>query len=200
MLTKLHKFYLFLFVILIPLSLSSCSTWFTVENNPQKYGKYDHVPQGGGHYKIGEPYQINGIWYYPEEDDNYNEVGLASWYGDFFHGRLTANGEYYDMNSLSAAHKTLPLPSYLRVTNIENKKSIIVRLNDRGPYVEDRIIDLSKRAAEDLGMLKQGTAKVQVQYIEKAPLEGNENDYFKNSKPGFLRKIWRTTSSAFTEL
>ena len=200
MLTNLRKFYLILSISAVSIALTSCSSWFMEDSNPQKYGKYDHVPQGGGHYKIGEPYQINGNWYYPKEDSNYNEVGIASWYGDYFHGRLTANGEYYDMNSLSAAHKTLPLPSYLKVTNLENNKSVIVRLNDRGPYVGDRIIDLSKKAAEDLDMLQQGTAEVRVQYMKSAPLEGNETDYFNNTKPGFLRKIWRTTSSALTEL
>ena len=127
-------------------------------------------------------------------------MGIASWYGDYFHGRLTANGEYYDMNALSAAHKTLPLPSYLRVTNLENNKSIVVRLNDRGPYIDDRIIDLSKKAAIELEMLNKGTAKVRVQYIEEAPLDGNQGNYFNNSKPGFLRKIWRATSSALTDL
>ena len=115
-------------------------------------------------------------------------------------GRLTANGEYYDMNALSAAHKTLPMPSYLRVTNLENNKSIVVRLNDRGPYIDDRIIDLSKKAAIELEMLNKGTAKVRVQYIEEAPLDGNQGNYFNNSKPGFLRKIWRATSSALTDL
>ncbi len=182
------------------ITLSSCSSWFKVENNPQVYGKYDHVPQGGGHYKVGEPYEINGKWYYPEVDNDYDQVGIASWYGDYFHGRLTANGEYYDMNALSAAHKTLPLPSYLRVTNLENNKSIVVRLNDRGPYIDDRIIDLSKKAAIELEMLNRGTAKVRVQYIEEAPLDGNQGNYFNNSKPGFLRKIWRATSSALTDL
>ena len=194
------KHLLIILMFLLPISLTSCSSWFIVENNPKKYGKYDYIPQGGGHYKVGEPYQINGEWYYPEVDKDYDQTGIASWYGDYFHGRLTANGEYYDMNSLSAAHKTLPLPSYLRVTNLENGKSIIVRLNDRGPYVGDRIIDLSKRAAIELGMLKQGTANVRVQYIEEAPLDGNDGDYFKNSKPGFFRKMWRATSSALTDM
>lgn len=196
---NVSKIYLFIYLIIITFILTSCSSWFIVENNPQKYSKYDYIPQGGGHYKIGEPYEVNGKWYYPEEDSNYDKTGIASWYGDYFHGRLTANGEYFDMNSLSAAHTTLPLPSYVKVTNLENMKSVTVRLNDRGPYVEDRIIDLSKKAAEELNMLKKGTAKVRVQYIKRAPLEGNESEYFKNSKPGFFQKMWRVTSSAITD-
>ena len=170
------------------ITLSSCSSWFKVENNPQVYGKYDHVPQGGGHYKVGEPYEINGKWYYPEVDNDYDQVGIASWYGDYFHGRLTANGEYYDMNALSAAHKTLPLPSYLRVTNLENNKSIVVRLNDRGPYIDDRIIDLSKRAAIELEMLNKGTAKVRVQYMRKLRLKAIKEITLITPSPVFFAK------------
>lgn len=196
---NVSKFYLFIYLIIITFTLNSCSSWFTVENNPKKYSKYDYIPQGGGHYKIGEPYEVKGKWYYPEEDNSYDKTGIASWYGDYFHGRLTANGEYFDMHSLSAAHTTLPLPSYVKVTNLENMKSVTVRVNDRGPYIENRIIDLSRKAAEEIDMLNEGTAKVRVQYIKRAPLEGNESEYFNNSKPGFLRKMWRATSSAITD-
>lgn len=116
-----------------------------------------------GTVKIGRPYQVNGVWYYPHEDPDYDETGIASWYGEPFHGRLTANGERYDMNALTAAHKTLPLPTKVRVTNLENGRSIVVRVNDRGPFVNGRIIDLSRRAAQLLGFHRQGIAKVRVQ-------------------------------------
>ena len=115
-----------------------------------------------GKYKIGNPYQIDGIWYYPRVDYNYDETGIASWYGSKFHGRPTANGEIYDMNRLTAAHRTLPLPSYVTVINLENGRSINVKVNDRGPFARNRIIDLSRRSAQLLGMEKKGTAQVRV--------------------------------------
>ena len=116
-------------------------------------------PGGGGHYKIGQPYQVNGVWYTPAEDPNYNETGIASWYGRPFHGQFTANGEIYDMNALTAAHKTLPMPTYVRVTNLENGRSLILKVNDRGPFVHGRIIDVSRRAAQLLGFSEKGTAR-----------------------------------------
>jgi rare lipoprotein A len=123
-----------------------------------------------GIYKIGEPYQINGVWYRPAEDYNYDETGIASYYGGEqtgvnFHGRLTANGEIYDMNSLTAAHRTLPMPCLVRVTNLENGRAIVVRVNDRGPYARGRIIDMSRRAAQLLGYEGVGTARVRVQIL-----------------------------------
>ena len=118
-----------------------------------------------GVYKIGEPYQINNIWYRPEENYKYREVGIASWYGPDFHRGITANGETYNMYELSAAHKTLPLPSIVKVTNLDNGKSVVVRVNDRGPFVNNRIIDLSKAAAEQLDMIETGTAKVRVEIL-----------------------------------
>lgn len=118
-----------------------------------------------GKYKVGSPYKVDGSWYYPEEDFGYNETGIASWYGPNFHGKNTANGEVFDQNELTAAHKTLPLPSLVRVTNLENGKSLVVRVNDRGPFKKSRIIDVSKRAAELLGFKGQGTAKVRVQVL-----------------------------------
>jgi len=119
----------------------------------------------GGYYKVGKPYQIKDNWYYPKEDYAYDETGIASWYGDDFHALNTANGETYNKNELTAAHKTLPLPSLARVTNLENGRSIVVRVNDRGPFSGARIIDVSQRASQLLGFEKTGTAKVRVQVL-----------------------------------
>jgi rare lipoprotein A len=121
-------------------------------------------------YKVGDPYQINGTWYYPAEDYGYSETGIASFYGGEgkgtnFHGRNTANGELYDMNSLTAAHQTLPMPSLVRVTNLENGRSLVLRVNDRGPFVRGRIIDVSRRSAQLLGFEGQGTARVRVEML-----------------------------------
>ncbi len=124
-----------------------------------------HTPAKASSVKIGKPYQINGEWYYPRMVDRYREIGVASWYGHPFHGRKTANGEIYDMHGMTAAHPTLPLPSVARVTNLENGKSITVRVNDRGPFAKKRIIDLSRRAAWALGFKDQGTARVEVVYL-----------------------------------
>ena len=110
----------------------------------------DHPPLSGN-YKIGKPYEISGQWYYPHHNPDYDEVGIASWYGPGFHGRKTANGEIYDQDALTAAHTTLPMPTLVRVTNLENGRSMVLRVNDRGPFVDNRIIDVSRRAAEDLG-------------------------------------------------
>jgi rare lipoprotein A len=121
----------------------------------------------------GPPYQVDGKWYVPTHEPNYDETGIASWYGPSFHGKDSASGEAFDEMALTAAHPTLPIPSLVRVTNLENGKSVVVRLNDRGPFVDDRIIDLSKRAGEVLEMHKKGTAKVRVQYVGPAPAEAN---------------------------
>jgi rare lipoprotein A len=133
------------------------------------------VPKGGGRYKVGEPYKVAGRWYFPRENSRYDKVGVASWYGDLFHGRYTANGEIFDMEALTAAHPTLPMPIYAEVTNLENGRKIVVRVNDRGPYAHDRIIDLSKRSARELGIYRPGTAKVRVRYLGKAPLNGDDS-------------------------
>jgi rare lipoprotein A len=127
-------------------------------------------PTGAPGYKVGNPYQINGVWYYPAEDFNYDETGIASWYGPGFHGGTTANGEPYDMNAETAAHKTLPMPSLVEVTNLENGRRIQVRINDRGPFVAGRIIDLSRRSAQDLGMDRAGTARVRVRILPEQSL------------------------------
>jgi len=133
------------------------------------------VPKGGGVYRVGKPYQVAGRTYIPEEDPGYKAEGLASWYGDDFHGRYTANGEIFDKESISAAHPTMPLPSYARVTNLRNHKSIIVRVNDRGPYVGNRVIDLSVKTAKLLEFYGQGVAKVKVEYVGRAPLAGSDD-------------------------
>jgi rare lipoprotein A len=112
----------------------------------------------------GPPYEVDGRWYVPMHEPDYDEVGVASWYGPNFHGELAASGEVYDQHALTAAHPTLPIPSLVRVTNLENGRSVVVKLNDRGPFVDDRIIDLSRRAAEELDIVRNGTAKVRVQY------------------------------------
>jgi rare lipoprotein A len=133
------------------------------------------VPKGGGVYRIGSPYMVAGRVYVPEADPNYRADGLASWYGEDFHGRATANGEIFDLNGISAAHPTLPLPSYVRVTNLSNGRSLIVRVNDRGPYHANRIIDVSMRAAHLLGFTNRGTAWVRVEYVGPAELAGSDD-------------------------
>jgi rare lipoprotein A len=133
------------------------------------------VPKGGGSYRVGKPYNINGRTYVPNENPSYRAEGIASWYGPDFHGRLTANGELYDMHAISAAHTTMPLPSYARVTNLDNGRSIVVRVNDRGPYVRNRIIDLSIGTAKALDFYGQGLARVRVEFVGRAPLEGSDD-------------------------
>src|SRR5215470_1085974 len=129
------------------------------------------VPKGGGTYRIGPAYSIGGRTYVPAADPHYRTEGIASWYGEDFHGRQTANGEIYDMNSMSAAHTTLPMPSYVRVTNLSNNRSVIVRVNDCGPYRSDRVIDVSVKTAILLGFYSNGVAPVRVEYVGTAPLE-----------------------------
>ena len=125
------------------------------------------IKKDGGYYKVGNPYKVMGQYYTPKEDYNYSEVGIASWYGDDFHDKKTANGETYDMRAITAAHRTLPLPSIVKVTNLENGRSIIARVNDRGPYVKNRIIDVSQKGAELLGYRQKGTAKVKVEILAR---------------------------------
>jgi len=131
-------------------------------------------PRGGGRYQVGQPYTVRGKTYVPQHDPNYQASGTASWYGSDFHGRRTANGEIFSANAITAAHPTLPLPSYVRVTNVANGRSLIVRVNDRGPYMPGRIIDLSYRAASMLGYVNNGSTNVQVEYVGQAPLEGDD--------------------------
>ena len=135
---------------------------YGVSSSPRVVAFGEPVPKGGGTYRVGKPYTVAGRVYVPEEDPNYRAEGMASWYGDDFHGRLTANGEVFDMTSLTAAHPTLPIPSYARVTNLRNGKSVIVRVNDRGPYYGNRLIDVSNKAAELLEFKSHGVARVRV--------------------------------------
>lgn len=123
------------------------------------------VAKTKGKYKVGRPYQILGTWYYPAENFKYVETGISSWYGPKFHGKKTANGETYDMNALTAAHRTLPLPSVVRVINLKNGRSLNLRVNDRGPFARSRIIDVSRRAAQLLGFQRAGTARVRVEIV-----------------------------------
>ena len=143
--------------------------------SPRMVADGEPIPHGGGQYLVGHPYTIAGRTYYPGENLRYSAVGMASWYGDAFQGRRTANGEVYDMRSLSAAHPTMPLPSYARVTNTANGYSVIVRVNDRGPYHGGRVMDVSSRVADVLDFKGAGTARVKVEYVGRAPLEGSDD-------------------------
>jgi rare lipoprotein A (peptidoglycan hydrolase) len=161
-------------ILLLSFSLVSCS--HSRSNNKKPYSKNykfsdrkaDEIGDNySGRFKIGNPYKIRGITYYPQDFENYVEYGRASWYGDDFHGKKTANGETYNMGDMTAAHLILPLPSIVRVTNLDNGKSVIVRVNDRGPFAKSRIIDVSQNAAIKLGFRTKGTANVKVEFLEK---------------------------------
>ena len=145
----------------VPIALSSCAE----AELGAHIAKSAIGGSGSGGFKVGKPYEIGGVWYYPKIDPNYDSTGIASWYGPKFHGRDTANGETFDQNALTAAHPTLPMPVLARVTNLENGRALVVRINDRGPSAHGREIDLSRRAAELLGFKSKGTAKVRVQYV-----------------------------------
>lgn len=131
------------------------------QSNYQSEDKTGYI----GQYKIGNPYEIFGVSYFPQEYEDFEEIGSASWYGDNFHGKKTANGETYNMKEMTAAHRTLPLPSLVRVTNLENNKSVIVRVNDRGPFAKNRIIDVSEKAAEALNFKNQGVTQVKIELL-----------------------------------
>ncbi|AMN42419.1 septal ring lytic transglycosylase RlpA family protein [Rhodoplanes sp. Z2-YC6860] len=156
-------------------SVSKLDPKYGVSASPRLVQLGEPVPKGGGTYRVGKPYVVGGRTYSPEENSNYRAEGIASWYGEDFHGRQTANGEIYDMQSISAAHPTLPIPSYARVTNLKNQRSIIVRINDRGPYHADRLIDVSSRTAQLLGFSDTGTTQVRVEYVGKASLAGSDD-------------------------
>jgi rare lipoprotein A len=156
-------------------SFGSLDPRYGVSSSPRVVAPGDPVPKGGGTYRVGAPYVVGGRTYVPEDNPHYRAEGVASWYGSDFHGRLTANGEIFDSASMSGAHATLPLPSYVRVTNLSNHKSLIVRINDRGPYSGNRLIDVSERAASVLGFHGGGLAPVRVEYVGRAPLEGSDD-------------------------
>ena len=147
---------------------SAANDPFAGQGSPYYRGSV--IPFGGGEYHVGNPYQVAGRWFNPREQPGYNKEGIASWYGEAFHRRRTSNGEWFDMNTLTAAHATLPLPSYAMVTNLDNGRQVIVRINDRGPFVDTRIIDLSKKAADVLGYRNKGKTHVRVKLIGPAPL------------------------------
>ncbi|MGB0181271.1 MAG: septal ring lytic transglycosylase RlpA family protein [Candidatus Puniceispirillales bacterium] len=163
-------------LILFALSVAGCTnlelaaTALKKVNNINNESATSQTNTPTPHYKIGNPYEIFGVWYYPERDLNYDETGIASWYGPADAGKPTANGEIFDPELISAAHKTLPLPSVVRITNLENGRSIAVRVNDRGPFVAGRIIDLSEEGARVLGFRDNGIARVRVQLLVEESL------------------------------
>jgi rare lipoprotein A len=148
---------------------------YGVKASPRVVADGAQVPKGGGRAMVGKPYVVAGKTYTPRENPDYSATGIASWYGAAFHGRLTANGEVFDRQSISAAHPTLPLPSYVRVTNLSNGYSIVARVNDRGPYHGGRVIDVSQSVAEALEFKHLGTARVKVDYVRKANVAGSDD-------------------------
>jgi rare lipoprotein A len=149
---------------------------YGVSASPRVVADGEAVPKGGGRAMVGRPYQIAGKTYVPfEKSSGYSREGLASWYGPSFHGRRTANGEVFDRNSISAAHPTMPLPSYARVTNLQNSRSIVVRVNDRGPFHGNRLLDVSQGVAEALDFRRAGTARVRLDYLAKASTQGSDD-------------------------
>ncbi len=169
-------------VTAIALTVANCSSnvrggvdpKYGVAPSPRVVAEGQAVPKGGGREMVGKPYTVAGRTYVPSETPRSSE-GLASWYGSNFHGRMTANGEIFDRDSIAAAHTTMPLPSYARVTNLQNGHSMIVRVNDRGPFHGNRVIDVSERAASALGFQRQGTARVRVDYVGRASTNGSDD-------------------------
>lgn len=159
----------FILIMVLPLLLLSGCTEARFASDMAKRLPDGH--SGEGNFKIGNPYKVEGQWYRPQEDYELVETGVASWYGPGFHGRRTANGEKFDMNELTAAHRTLQLPSLVRVTNLENGRSVVVRVNDRGPFKRGRVMDVSKKAAQLLGFIGTGTAKVRLEVMTRESME-----------------------------
>lgn len=190
---KLGLAFRFVLVGLLAFTLTACAETELVLHAAKQFGSKKPLPI----YKVGNPYQIDGAWYRPAIDYTYVETGIASWYGADFHNRPTANGETYNMNLVTAAHRTLPMPSMVQVTNLENGRSLKVRVNDRGPFARGRIIDMSKRGAELLGFKQQGTAKVRVKILaeESRRLAGLPVDGAASleSKPVALASSTKTT-------
>jgi rare lipoprotein A len=186
------------------LFLAGCAETQLLIHSAKRAGQaIDSDGDTGGYYKVGNPYQIDGIWYHPEENYEYDETGIASWYGAKFHGKLTANGEVYDMNALTAAHRTLPMPSFVRVTNLENGRSLVLKVNDRGPFAKGRIIDISRRGSQLLGFQQQGTARVRVQILADqsraiAARMQNQDQLARVGSPITVDKMPKATVSAET--
>ena len=174
----MSKFFKTTLLLTLVLIINNCSNTRVVVEGVKKVIKKDKKGEieekietnfTKGHYKVGQPYIINNIKYTPKLVSNYDRNGIASWYGPKFDKKLTANGEIFNQNEVSAAHKTLPLPSIVKVTNLSNNKSLFIRVNDRGPFVNDRIIDLSKQAAIELNIISKGTEEVNVKLLESGP-------------------------------
>ncbi len=161
---------------------------------PVAYAPEGAVPRTKGNFKVGKPYVINGVTYFPAEDPGYDRVGIASWYGTDFHAKQTANGELFDMGRITAAHPTLPMPSYVHVTNLRNGRTLLVRVNDRGPYKPGRIIDLSRKAAELLGFEGQGTTEIRVRYAGAAPLDPSDD---RRERQHLAGQPWSRAASAW---
>jgi len=179
--SALRRFALPAGCVLLCISLANCANnshidpRYGVEPSARLVEPGAPVPKGGGVYRVGSPYVVAGRVYVPQDNPHYRADGVASWYGSDFHGRATANGEIFDADAITAAHPTLPLPSYVRVSNLSNGRSLIVRVNDRGPYAGNRIIDVSRRAAHLLGFTVSGTAWVRAEYIGAAPVESSDD-------------------------
>jgi rare lipoprotein A len=185
--------------VLAVFSLAACAT--VKPQAPIRSASTAGAPRG-----TMKPYQVRGVWYTPREQPNYNEVGMASWYGGQHQGRQTASGEVFDMRTLTGAHKTLPLPSIVEVKNLENGRTVRLRVNDRGPFSEGRIIDVSRAAAEELGFIGQGQAKVRVRYVGPAGPSGRDVGYRTASAPEPARSApssrsgpWRVQAGSFSE-
>jgi len=185
-------------ILMAGASLAACATLTTPKYAAREGGRHvtAEAAPGRGVYKTGEPYQVGGIWYVPHEQPHYDETGIASWYGDAFQMKATANGEIFDMNQFSAAHTTLPLPSMVEVTNLDNGRKLTVRVNDRGPFVGNRIIDLSHAAAHELGYDRAGLAHVRVRYIGPAPLAGPDAGVQVASNAGLLTPKYPITMAS----
>jgi rare lipoprotein A len=169
-----------LFAAIVGATLSACGGGSVFDSNlgvspSPRVADGRSISKGGGTYKVGRPYRVGGRWYHPHENPNYDRTGTASWYGTAFHGRSTSNGEIYDMHAITAGHPTLPMPSYVWVTNLQNGRTLLVRVNDRGPYAKDRLIDLSYQTAHALGFSQRGLARVRVRYAGRAPLSGDDS-------------------------
>ena len=159
-------------LLLAGASLAACATPKYALHGGEAPAPYASAPASPRLKGTDQPYQVGGIWYVPHDQPHYDETGIASWYGDAFNMKATADGEIFDMNQVSAAHTTLPLPSMVEVTNLDNGRKLVVRVNDRGPFVGGRVIDLSRAAAQELGYDRAGLAHVRVRYVGPAPLAG----------------------------